>query len=164
VRQSAFVLALPVLATPPPRAHAPLVADRSLTHPKQKEMSSSFLGGALKLKGDSAAIGKKKKKKSSSSKPKEAAAASADKPAADEPADEPAEASGGGGEAAAPSAPALPDRRTEAERRRDAQLAKLEEERLRKQAERGYRERVAEFNDKLAALSEHHDIPRVGPG
>ena len=62
----------------------------------------------------------------------------------------------------APAADA--DRRTEAEKRHEARLAKLEEERLRKQAAKGYRDRVKDFNEHLASLSEHHDIPKVGPG
>jgi protein FAM32A len=129
---------------------------------------SSFLGGALKLKGDSGAIGKKKKKKGKASKPAEEAEQQQQQPREDAPAAAAAAAHGGDEEeqpkeAAAPPA-TLIDRRTEAERRRDAQLARVEEERLRKRAERGYRERVAEYNDKLAQLSEHHDIPRVGPG
>lgn len=37
-------------------------------------------------------------------------------------------------------------------------------ERLRKKPQKSHREKVAEFNDKLAKLSEHHDIPKVGPG
>lgn len=140
-------------------------------------MSTPFLGGALKLKGDSGAIGKAKKKKKKAPKP-EAAGEGAeqaerqqqqrqreDAPAAAAAAaqgdDEQAEAAAAA--AAQASAPPI-DRRTEAERRRDAQLARVEEERLRKRADKGYRERVAEYNDKLAQLSEHHDIPRVGPG
>jgi protein FAM32A len=37
-------------------------------------------------------------------------------------------------------------------------------ERVAKQAAQSHRDRVAEFNQKLENLSEHHDIPKVGPG
>ncbi len=39
-----------------------------------------------------------------------------------------------------------------------------DEERLRKVATKSHRERVAEFNEKLAGLTEHYDLPRIGPG
>uniref|UniRef100_A0A7S0S7U0 DUF1754-domain-containing protein n=1 Tax=Chlamydomonas leiostraca TaxID=1034604 RepID=A0A7S0S7U0_9CHLO len=56
------------------------------------------------------------------------------------------------------------DRRTEAEKRFQERQIKLEEERLRKFAAKSHRDRVRDFNDHLSKLSEHHDIPRVGPG
>lgn len=37
-------------------------------------------------------------------------------------------------------------------------------ERVAKQANKSHKDRVAEFNNKLEMLSEHHDIPKVGPG
>jgi protein FAM32A len=43
-------------------------------------------------------------------------------------------------------------------------LAKREAERLAKVAAKSHRERVQEYNEKLSKLSEHHDIPKVGPG
>jgi protein FAM32A len=122
----------------------------------------SFVGGKLNLKGGAPLAGgvKKKSKKKSSDK---------------------ASGSGGGDAAAAaaagtsaaattaagyvpPPPPEGADRRTEAEKRRDAKLAALEEKRLRELAARGYRDRVKAFNEHLASLSEHHDIPKVGPG
>lgn len=63
-----------------------------------------------------------------------------------------------------PTPASTADRRTEAEKRHEERLRKLEEERLRKQATKGYRDRVKDFNEHLASLSEHHDIPKVGPG
>ena len=54
--------------------------------------------------------------------------------------------------------------RTEAQRKHEEHLAKREAERLSKAAAKSHRERVQEYNDKLAKLSEHHDIPKVGPG
>lgn len=40
------------------------------------------------------------------------------------------------------------------------------EKRLKQQkaAHKSHKEKVAEFNDKLSKLSEHYDIPKVGPG
>jgi protein FAM32A len=31
-------------------------------------------------------------------------------------------------------------------------------------ASKSHKEKVAEFNEYLGKLSEHHDIPKVGPG
>lgn len=56
------------------------------------------------------------------------------------------------------------DRRTPAEKRHDEKMAARERERVAKQAMKSHRERVNEFNAYLANLSEHHDIPKVGPG
>ncbi|KAJ3274241.1 hypothetical protein HDV01_003314 [Terramyces sp. JEL0728] len=38
------------------------------------------------------------------------------------------------------------------------------EDKIEKAAEKSHKERVADFNKYLSSLSEHHDIPRVGPG
>mmetsp|Transcript_3641 Transcript_3641/g.22816 ORF Transcript_3641/g.22816 Transcript_3641/m.22816 type:complete len:118 (-) Transcript_3641:2100-2453(-) len=58
----------------------------------------------------------------------------------------------------------LIDYRTEAEKRRDEALAARKEEGVKKLAEKSYRQRVEEYNKYLSTLSEHHDIPKVGPG
>lgn len=60
--------------------------------------------------------------------------------------------------------PPKEDTRTEAEKRFEAKMLEAEEQRLAKLATMSHRDRVREFNDKLASMSEHHDIPRVGPG
>nr|KAJ3398792.1 hypothetical protein HK105_005066 [Polyrhizophydium stewartii] len=53
---------------------------------------------------------------------------------------------------------------TDAERKfAEAQRKRLEA-RAEKVAAKSHKERVAEFNSYLESLSEHHDIPRVGPG
>lgn len=44
------------------------------------------------------------------------------------------------------------------------QTQKLEFQRLAKMASRSHRDRVQEFNQYLANISEHYDIPKVGPG
>ncbi|CAI5490648.1 unnamed protein product [Closterium sp. Naga37s-1] len=56
------------------------------------------------------------------------------------------------------------DLRTPAERRYHEQLEKLEAERAARGASKSHRHRVEDFNKYLANLSEHHDIPKVGPG
>jgi protein FAM32A len=128
----------------------------------------SFVGGKLKLKGGEPLKGVKKKKKEK----REDALALTD--AADGGGD--ADADGGGPPADRPaSGSALregyaierragEDRRTEAERRHEERASKLEEERIRKLGQKSHRDRIKEFNEKLANLSEHHDIPKVGPG
>lgn len=54
--------------------------------------------------------------------------------------------------------------RTAAERRHDEMLAKREAETIAKLATKSHKERIKEMNDYLSKLSEHYDIPRVGPG
>lgn len=39
-----------------------------------------------------------------------------------------------------------------------------EEARLEKMASKTHRQKIAEFNASLAKLTEHNDIPRIGPG
>ncbi|KAK3437419.1 hypothetical protein EUGRSUZ_C02104 [Eucalyptus grandis] len=56
------------------------------------------------------------------------------------------------------------DHLTPAERRFLQQREKIELERLAKMASKSHRDRVQEFNQYLANLSEHYDIPKVGPG
>jgi len=56
------------------------------------------------------------------------------------------------------------DRLTPAERRFLQQSEKLELQRLAKMASRSHRDRIQQFNEYLANLGEHYDIPKVGPG
>ena len=65
---------------------------------------------------------------------------------------------------ALPQEPEQADKRTAAERKHDEIQAKRASEKTKKMALKSHRERVAEFNAHLASLSEHHDIPKVGPG
>eukprot|EP00955_Chlamydomonas_euryale_P042778 352421-Chlamydomonas_euryale.AAC.59 len=125
----------------------------------------SFIGGKLKLKGSSDLPGVKKKKKSKANKANERALAAKEEDVKKE-----------GGEKARDKDAELMrelhgyeleqrdeehDRRTEAEKKKEARMAKLEEERLRRFAEKSHRERINEFNTHLSTLSEHHDIPKV---
>ncbi len=50
------------------------------------------------------------------------------------------------------------DTRTEAEKRRDAHMAKYERERAKKAATKSHRERIQEMNRYLEGLSEHHGM------
>ncbi|EXJ77253.1 hypothetical protein A1O3_10411 [Capronia epimyces CBS 606.96] len=54
--------------------------------------------------------------------------------------------------------------KTEAERRYEEQRRKRLEERLRREGIKTHKERVEELNRYLSSLSEHHDMPRIGPG
>ncbi|KAG2062299.1 DUF1754-domain-containing protein [Suillus hirtellus] len=71
------------------------------------------------------------------------------------------------GSASGSSSPALPGsdaRKTDAERRfEEAQRRRLESK-VAQLARKTHKDRVNELNAKLESLSEHHDIPKVGPG
>ncbi|GAA5923580.1 hypothetical protein JCM3775_000437 [Rhodotorula graminis] len=120
-------------------------------------------GGSLKLKGAGGAVepSKKKKKKSSASKK-----------ARDEDRDAPASASGSGQErsqspavgGSGGSTSVAASGKTEAQRRFEEVQRKRLLEKAAKAAVKSHKERVAEFNEKLENLSEHYDIPKVGPG
>lgn len=56
------------------------------------------------------------------------------------------------------------DSRTPAEKAFDEKRRKLEEREIKKIANKTYRQRVEEFNQYVSKLSEHYDIPKVGPG
>ncbi|GAA6004942.1 hypothetical protein JCM10207_008458 [Rhodosporidiobolus poonsookiae] len=117
--------------------------------PSDYKLASS---GGLKLKGSGGAVDptKKKKKKSSSSKK----AREGDEGARD---DNPV-ASGSGGSTAASSG------KTDAQRRFEEVQRKRLLDKAAKAAVKSHKDRVAEFNEKLENMSEHYDIPKVGPG
>ncbi|KAJ9167575.1 hypothetical protein P3X46_019197 [Hevea brasiliensis] len=56
------------------------------------------------------------------------------------------------------------DHITAAERRYLQQWEKIDLQRLTKMASKSHRDQIQEFNQYLANLSEHYDIPKVGPG
>jgi protein FAM32A len=70
----------------------------------------------------------------------------------------------GGGSSAPSTQASFNDKRTAAERAHDERLAAKEAKDAAKAAATTHRQKVAAFNEHLAKLSEHHDIPRVGPG
>ncbi|XVE71379.1 hypothetical protein DITRI_Ditri10aG0145500 [Diplodiscus trichospermus] len=59
---------------------------------------------------------------------------------------------------------AVEDHLTPAERKFLQQTQELELLRLAKMATKSHRDRIQEFNQYLANLTEHYDIPKVGPG
>ncbi|EOA90316.1 hypothetical protein ACJQWK_07371 [Exserohilum turcicum] len=135
---------------------------------------STASGGALKLKG--AGVDKKKKKK----KPKSTTdAATAADGASTSVAKRPRTDDDGGGAQSHSGTPARslsPEtaersiregggrQKTEAERRYDEMRRKRLEERLRKEGVKTHKEKVEELNKYLSGLSEHHDMPKIGPG
>jgi len=114
-------------------------------------------GGSLKLKGVRESGVKKKKKKK--------------KPATPDPTSEQKSREGS---AKVTSADGLEEReeepedpyagKTETERRFEERKRKRMDERLKKDGIKSHKERVEEFNKYLSNLSEHHDMPRIGPG
>lgn len=72
----------------------------------------------------------------------------------------------GGGTTAAPIAALSYDDHhlTPAERRYMEQKEKIDVHRLAKIANKSHRDRIQDFNQYLANMSEHYDIPKVGPG
>ncbi|XP_010476810.1 PREDICTED: protein FAM32A-like [Camelina sativa] len=53
---------------------------------------------------------------------------------------------------------------TPAERRYIEQKQRLDVQKLAKEANKSHRNRIEDFNQYLANMSEHYDIPKVGPG
>ena len=57
------------------------------------------------------------------------------------------------------------DARTAAERAYDDAYRRSHERKMiEDMASKSHKDKVREFNEKLSKLSEHHDIPKVGPG
>ncbi|KAM7471953.1 hypothetical protein LguiA_010136 [Lonicera macranthoides] len=56
------------------------------------------------------------------------------------------------------------DSMTAAERRYMEQRQKIDIHKLAKTANKSHRDRIEDFNQYLANMSEHYDIPKVGPG
>jgi len=54
--------------------------------------------------------------------------------------------------------------KTEAERRHEEMRRKRLNDRLKKEGAKTHKQRVEELNKYLSNLSEHHDMPRIGPG
>ncbi|TFK36960.1 hypothetical protein BDQ12DRAFT_686160 [Crucibulum laeve] len=123
-------------------------------------------GGSLKLKGGVAEGGiVKKKKKKSKSRP-ETSEHDHERERVKEllfQEEEGVNSSSGSGRNS-PATQGSSSRKTEAEKRfEEAQKRRLAE-RVAKLAHKTHKDRVNEFNNHLESLSEHHDIPKVGPG
>mmetsp|Transcript_650 Transcript_650/g.2510 ORF Transcript_650/g.2510 Transcript_650/m.2510 type:complete len:115 (+) Transcript_650:27-371(+) len=114
-------------------------------------MSESYqhvVKGGLKLKGGVPGPGgvKKKKKK--------------DKHEDKEKDDDALTTAGEGGS----NPPKRQDNRTAVEKRYDEQAAKTQARLIQSMASKSHKDKVKDFNEYLSKLSEHHDIPKVGPG
>lgn len=68
------------------------------------------------------------------------------------------------GRVAAQDPDELEDDRTPAQKRYDECMARRERDTVGKAAAQTHKEKVDKFNEYLASLTEHHDIPKVGPG
>jgi protein FAM32A len=132
-------------------------------------MSESYkhvVKGGLKLKGGAGlptAGGVKKKKKKKKDKELGEVRRPRRPPPPRAPIPNPQSARAGGEETAL-RVPEVEDRRTAAERRYDERMEKQQEKIVEKMASKSHRDKVADFNAYLSKLSEHHDIPKVGPG
>ncbi|KAF9091314.1 hypothetical protein BGX29_006192 [Mortierella sp. GBA35] len=100
-------------------------------------------GGSLKFKGGGG-VTKKKKKKTDPAKVKAALEAKEATPP--------------------PSKPIRVLEKTAAEKRFEETQKKRQEEKVLKSAMKSHKEKVAELNRKLEEMTEHYDIPKVGPG
>ena len=67
-------------------------------------------------------------------------------------------------EAVNPAALVIPKQKTAAELAFEAAQKRKQAEVLPELARKSHKEKVSEFNEYLGKLSEHHDIPKVGPG
>ncbi|KAF1918511.1 hypothetical protein BDU57DRAFT_515340 [Ampelomyces quisqualis] len=131
---------------------------------------TTAIGGGLKLKG--AGIDKKKKKKkpkptedaSESSKPTTTEVAKRDDDAADKSPSHTPGRSLSPEKAEQSLKEAGGRRKTEAERRHDEMRRKRMEERMKREGVKTHKEKVEELNKYLSGLSEHHDMPKIGPG
>ncbi|KAG9684247.1 hypothetical protein KCU85_g5978, partial [Aureobasidium melanogenum] len=131
-------------------------------------------GGGLKLKGaKNAGIEKKRKKKSSSSKSSAVAAATSSSKDATPAKDtiDPENTTDLEQREKNKQESLIPDDgKTEYERRHEETRRKRVspgirlEERLMREGVKTHKERVEELNKYLSTLSEHHDMPRIGPG
>jgi protein FAM32A len=130
---------------------------------------TTAIGGGLKLKGGG--VDKKKKKK----RPKLAEdGAESSKPTSTNAAKRPND--GAKSPSHTPGRSLSPDtaeqhiketggrKKTEAEKRHDEMRRKRLEERLKREGVKTHKEKVEELNKYLSGLSEHHDMPKIGPG
>ncbi|KAE9400614.1 DUF1754-domain-containing protein [Gymnopus androsaceus JB14] len=122
--------------------------------------------GSLKLKGTvtEGGIVKKKKKKSKTSNPNSEKDRERERVKELLLQDEIASSSPGGSGRSSPAAGGSKSSKTEAERRFEEVQKRRLAQRVAKLGNKTHKDRVNEFNTHLESLSEHHDIPKVGPG
>ncbi|KAF8167634.1 hypothetical protein B0H34DRAFT_854542 [Crassisporium funariophilum] len=123
-------------------------------------------GGSLKLKGGVAEGGIVKKKKKKSKAKSEASTKNQELEKVKELLfqEEDVDRTPSGSGRNSPSVSGGPSRKTEAEKRFEEVQKRRLGQRVAKLANKTHKDRVSEFNSHLESLSEHHDIPKVGPG
>ncbi|KAJ3516083.1 hypothetical protein NLJ89_g1341 [Agrocybe chaxingu] len=125
-------------------------------------------GGSLKLKGGVAEGGIVKKKKKKSKAQSESTSKDHDldsvKDLVSKNDDKDNIPSGSGRNSPALTSSSSTSRKTEAEKRFEEVQKRRLARRVAKLAGKTHKDRVNEFNAHLETLSEHHDIPKVGPG
>ncbi|KAJ3177586.1 hypothetical protein HDU87_004339 [Geranomyces variabilis] len=132
-------------------------------------MADHFAGGSLKLKGLDGAIKKKKKvksEKSTSSKthpPATTTTTTTTTAEAKSSSQSISESTADAGEQTHDK-PRARRQKTAAELKFEEIQRQRQQDRIAKTAASSHKERVAEFNKYLEGLSEHYDIPKVGPG
>lgn len=131
----------------------------------------NVVGGKLKLKGkalDVKAGGVKKKKKSKKHQDQISEVTENELPAggsAELPTDPNEEDANDGDKLIEDGkAPRYDDHLTPAERRYIEERERIDVHRLAKTSNKSHRDRIQDFNQYLANMSEHYDIPKVGPG
>ncbi|KAH8157373.1 hypothetical protein CIB48_g10874 [Xylaria polymorpha] len=127
---------------------------------------SAGTGGALRLKGAKVQKAKKKKKSKDKEKDKSASLERALSTTSKE-----RDGSKDVEKAATPDRESdpEPEYKTEAERRHEEAMKKkmqrmLEDPALASEIRKTHKERVESLNTYLSKLSEHHDMPKIGPG
>ncbi|XP_042052268.1 protein FAM32A-like isoform X1 [Salvia splendens] len=136
---------------------------------REREMSGyeNVIGGKLKLKGkalDVKAGGvkkKKKKQKKQQDQISEAVESENAEMASDLEKQESADADKSTGDDRSAS---WDSNLTPAERRYMEQRERIDRHKLAKTSNKSHRDRIEDFNQYLANMSEHYDIPKVGPG
>lgn len=128
---------------------------------------TSVVGGGLKIKG--AGVDKKKKKKKPKPEVAESSTQVAKRPTSDND-DNTKSPSRTPGRSLSPESAerSLKEAggrvKTEAEKRHDEYRRKRLEEKLKREGVKTHKEKVEELNKYLSGLSEHHDMPKIGPG
>ncbi|KAE8153855.1 hypothetical protein BDV25DRAFT_148554 [Aspergillus avenaceus] len=118
----------------------------------------SIGGGKLKLKGSKVSDGRieKKKKKKSKKEDKHESLDAENRPSEDVNKEVSRDGGVGGN--------SNDEGKTEAERKYEEMRRKRLQERLKREGVKTHKERVEELNKYLSRLSEHHDMPKIGPG
>ncbi|KAF7597565.1 hypothetical protein BBP40_000043 [Aspergillus hancockii] len=123
-------------------------------------------GGKLKLKGSKVSDGRieKKKKKAKKANPESTTATNDKGKSVSTPALEKSPVREQEGSDAGMNSSEVGPAKTEAERKYEEMKKKRLQERLKREGVKTHKERVEELNKYLSRLSEHHDMPKIGPG